>query len=374
VAFWNDVLSYVNLAGAVHALLQALLLWFVPRGNRRANRIMAAFLLLLAIGMSHGVVSLAGVYEIWPALVLLMGTLPLLYGPLFFFYVRAIADCEARWQPVDALHVVPFLLGLAAYGVSRSWEGPAPGSRVIDSIVRAPWQVVLVLATLQTIGYVRWIRCLLRRHAEAVKSSYSTIDKVTLGWLRWRLTVYGVIWAAGIVMVAAVAFEPRALGLASQLVFFLVALNTFVTGYRAMLQPIFFGRDEPTGPSRRYERSSLTPENAARYKARLLALMERDQPFLDPEITLPGLAQALEVPPAHLSRIINELMGQNFFEFINRYRVEAARRRLATRGAAGEKLITVALECGFNSLSTFNRVFKDLAGRTPSDYRRHSTL
>jgi AraC-like DNA-binding protein len=186
--------------------------------------------------------------------------------------------------------------------------------------------------------------------------------------------VYALIWAAAIVMMAAVAFEPRALGLASQLVFFLVALNTFVTGYRAMLQPIFFGPDEPTAPSRRYERSNLTPENAARYKAHLLALMERDKPFLDPEITLPGLAQALEVPPAHLSRIINELMGQNFFEFINRYRVEAARRRLATRGAAGEKLITVALECGFNSLSTFNRVFKDLAGRTPSDYRRHSTL
>lgn len=136
MVFWTGVLSYVKLAGAIHALVQALLLWFVRRGNRRANRIMAAFLLVLAIGMSHGLASLAGVYQIWPALALLMGTLPLLYGPLFSFYVRAIADPKACWQPVDALHVVPFLLGIAAYGVSWNSGGPAPDWRVIDSIVR----------------------------------------------------------------------------------------------------------------------------------------------------------------------------------------------------------------------------------------------
>jgi AraC-like DNA-binding protein len=225
----------------------------------------------------------------------------------------------------------------------------------------------------QTIVYVRRIRDSLSRHSDVVKSSYSTLDKVTLCWLRQRLTIYAVIWASGIVMMGAVAFEPRALGVASQSVFLLVALNTFATGYRAMLEPIFFGPDAPAGPVRRYERSNLTPENAAVLKARLLTLMEHDKPFLDPELTLPALAEVLGVQPAHLSRVINELLKQNFFEFINRYRVESARQRLAARSAMGEKLITVALECGFNSVSTFNRVFKGLAGLTPSDYRRHPT-
>jgi AraC-like DNA-binding protein len=371
VEFWTNALSYVNLAGAVHALVQALLLWCVPRGRRAANRIMAAFLVVLAIGMSHGVALLAGVYERWPPLVLLMGTLPLLYGPLFFFYVRAMARQEARWQAADAFHLAPFILGLAAYAVSWRSGGPAADWRVVDSIARAPWQAVVAMATLQTVVYVRWIRRLLRQHSDAVKSSYSHIDKVTLGWLRWRLATFGLIWTAGIVMMAVVAFEPRAVGLATQLVFVLVALNTFATGYRSMVQPVFFGLADAARPAPRYERSSLTPENAALCQARLLELMERDKPFLDPEITLPALAQALDVQPAHLSRVINELLGRNFFEFVNRYRVETAKRRLSAPGAAGEKLITVALECGFNSLSTFNRVFKDIAGRTPSDYRRN---
>lgn len=371
--FWTSVLSYINLAGAAHALVQAVLLWCVRRGNRAANRIMAAFLVVLAVGMSHGVALLAGVYEKWPPLLLVMGTLPLLYGPLFFFYVRAMVGRERLWQTVDGLHAVPFLLGLAGYAVSWRSGGPAADWRVVDSIARAPWQIVVLLATLQTIVYVRWIRRLLQQHSDAVKSAYSIIDKVTLGWLRWRLAVFGLIWLAGIVMMAAVAFEPRMIGLAPQLVFLLVALNTFATGYRAMLQPVFFGLADAARPAPRYERSSLTPENAARCKERLLELMERDKPFLDPEITLPALAQMLDVQHAHLSRVINELLGQNFFEFVNRYRVETAQRRLANRGSEGEKLITVALESGFKSLSTFNRVFKDMAGRTPSDYRRDPT-
>ncbi|MEN6311853.1 MAG: helix-turn-helix domain-containing protein, partial [Acidobacteriota bacterium] len=134
----------------------------------------------------------------------------------------------------------------------------------------------------------------------------------------------------------------------------------------------FFGFDE-AGPGRRYERSSLTPENAELYKARLLEMMEREKPFLDPEITLPKLARSLDIPVAHLSQVLNDLLGRNFYEFINRYRVEDAKRRVVGPEAGRDKLITVALECGFNSVATFNRVFKEMTGRTPSDYRKNPT-
>jgi hypothetical protein len=66
VEYWIAVLSYLNLAGAVHALGQATLLWCVRRGVRRANRIMAAFLGMLALGMCHGLASRLGVYDRWP--------------------------------------------------------------------------------------------------------------------------------------------------------------------------------------------------------------------------------------------------------------------------------------------------------------------
>jgi AraC-like DNA-binding protein len=374
VDFWIRLLSYINLAGAIHALIQSMLLFFIRKGNRRANKFMAFFLLALAIGMTNGIVSLLGLYDTWPSLSILMGSIILAYGPLFYLYIRAVTAKDRRGTLFDLLHGVPFLLGLMVYGAYLRLPAGSPApSGILGYAVRSPWLVVLILSVLQTIAYVVSILRLLRRHSARVKAAYSTIDRVNLGWLRRRLVVYAAIWAVGLVLVAAVRLESRAVGLVGQIVFFLIALNTFVTGYLAMLQPeIFFGPFE-TRPVRRYERSSLTPEDAAHHKTRLLELMDREKPFLDPEIALPKLAQALDIPVAHLSRVINELLGQNFYEFINHYRLEAAKRRLAMPESGGEKLITVALECGFNSLATFNRVFKELTGRTPSDYRKNLT-
>jgi AraC-like DNA-binding protein len=186
--------------------------------------------------------------------------------------------------------------------------------------------------------------------------------------------VFAVICIAGLAVVAVFKFDGRLVNVAGQVVFFLVALNIFATGYRAMFQPrIFFGPGGEGGPGRRYQRSSLSVENAKLLKARLLAMMEQEQPFFDAKLTLPALAQALDVPLNHLSQVINEQLGRNFFDFINGYRVEAAKQRLSRPEAGHVKIITVAFDCGFNSLATFNRVFKNLAGQTPSDFRKNPT-
>ncbi len=335
---------------------------------------MAAFLVAMAIGMANGMISLLGLYDIWPVLAIVMGSVVLAYHPLFYLYIRAMTDKDRRGTVLDVLHGLPLLLGVLDWGVylSMSHSGIVL-SGPIGFFVRSPWFFTLIMVVLQSIVYIPSIIHLLRQHSARVKTAYSTLDQVNLGWLHRRLVVYVAIWAVALLLIAVVKFENRTILRVGQVVAFLTALNTVVMGYWAMLQPeIYFGPIE-AGRDRRYERSSLTPENAALYKTRLLEQMGREKFFLDPKITLPKLAQALEIPTAHLSQVINDLLGQNFFEFVNRYRVEDAKRRLAGPDASRGKLITVALDCGFNSLATFNRVFKELAGRTPSDFRKNPT-
>ncbi len=370
---WARLLGYFNLAGAIHAVIQALVLFFAPRGIRRANRALAFFLLALAAGMSNGILIQTHVYERFPAASIPMGAIALSFGPLFYFYIRATAAKDRRGKPIDLLHAVPFILGMAAYAAYLGWEtgGPAP-SGLLAAAVRAPWRLVLVLSTVQTVSYVAAVMRLLRAYARDIKAQFSTIERVQLSWLRRRLAVYAGIWGIGVSLISVFRADPEAIRLISQLVAFLSALNTFAMGYRAMLQPdVYFGPAQ-AGPQRRYERSSLTPRDAAACKERLLERMERDRLYLDPEITLAKLALALDVPPAHLSQVLNELLGRNFYEFINRFRVEAAQRRLGDPAAGRDKLIAVALDSGFNSLATFNRVFKEMAGRTPSEFRREA--
>jgi AraC-like DNA-binding protein len=114
---------------------------------------------------------------------------------------------------------------------------------------------------------------------------------------------------------------------------------------------------------------ALAPELLA-WRDKLLALMAAEQPWLEPELTLTELAQRLHTNPGLLSKVINAGCGQNFNDFVNTYRVREARRKLADARFAHYSLVGVALESGFNSKSTFNRVFKKLTGQAPSEVAR----
>ena len=113
------------------------------------------------------------------------------------------------------------------------------------------------------------------------------------------------------------------------------------------------------------------PETAdpelVRWVARLTALMVTDRPYLVPELTLPELAARLGTNTSVLSRVINNGFGQNFNDYVNEHRVREAERRLRDPRFRHYTLLAVALESGFNSKSTFNRVFKKLRGATPSE-------
>jgi AraC-like DNA-binding protein len=118
---------------------------------------------------------------------------------------------------------------------------------------------------------------------------------------------------------------------------------------------------------------SLLPTLAAEllpWHARLLALMQDQRPWLEPELTLPQLAQRLGIHANVLSRVINTGCGQNFNDFVNSYRVAEARRLLADPHFAHYSLVGVALASGFNSKSTFNRVFKKLTEQVPGEVGR----
>jgi AraC-like DNA-binding protein len=115
--------------------------------------------------------------------------------------------------------------------------------------------------------------------------------------------------------------------------------------------------------------AALPPELAP-WRDQLLRLMADERPWLEPELTLTELAHRLRTNPALLSKVINAGCGQNFNDFVNTYRVQEARRKLADPRFGHYSLVGVALESGFNSKSTFNRVFKKLLGQAPSELMR----
>lgn len=125
-------------------------------------------------------------------------------------------------------------------------------------------------------------------------------------------------------------------------------------------------------PSRKYHTSTLSHDKLQQYKERVTQLMAQEELYKDPEINLHRIADRLSIPSAHLSQTFNVCLKQNFNQFINHYRIEAAKHLLLDERFRMLKIISLGFEVGFNSKSSFNRAFKDQVGMTPSEFRsRH---
>jgi AraC-like DNA-binding protein len=106
------------------------------------------------------------------------------------------------------------------------------------------------------------------------------------------------------------------------------------------------------------------------FKTALNQLMKEKMPYKDPEINLIKLAAMLKMTPHQLSYVINTGFNENFFQFINRHRVEAARDLIAKGNLNNFSLLGIAFESGFNSKTTFNNTFKKITSQTPTEFRK----
>ena len=122
---------------------------------------------------------------------------------------------------------------------------------------------------------------------------------------------------------------------------------------------------------KKYEKSRLTPEKAETHLKKLIHFMKTEQPYLDPDLTLNRLSHQTEIPIHHISQIVNARLKQNFFDFINSYRIEEAKKRMDDPKFQNMSILQIAFDVGFNSKSAFNRAFKKHTQLTPSSYKKN---
>ncbi|HPF07752.1 MAG TPA: helix-turn-helix domain-containing protein [Spirochaetota bacterium] len=117
-----------------------------------------------------------------------------------------------------------------------------------------------------------------------------------------------------------------------------------------------------------YEKSQIRGLNIPAVTERLFELMDDEKIFADEELTLPALADELNITPHQLSEILNREIKKNFNSFVNEYRVKEAKELLIEQ--PDRSILSVGVAAGFNSATTFNSVFGKVAGMTPGKYRK----
>lgn len=124
----------------------------------------------------------------------------------------------------------------------------------------------------------------------------------------------------------------------------------------------------------KYYYSNLEPEEAKHYLNKLDEYMKKKRPYTDSMISLKKVSSETGIPERHLSQVINEYKKQNFYDFINFYRVEEVKQLLKDPENIKRTLFDILFEAGFNSKTSFNAAFKKYTGTTPSEFRKNTSL
>lgn len=295
---------------------------------------------------------------------------PFVYGPLMYMYIRTLIDPKPRLRH----YYISWLLPVIAFAVLALVYRNQPILIFDDFLVNDPYRGVrfsyAILLMISILGYSIMTFIKLGIHRKKIKDMYSyTSQKITLGWALFVsitfFVMYFGLFALGFTRVFAknFNFDPLLLG-NSILVFYSFAFSIF--GYQ---QDRIYPEEVPAGKPK-YEHSGLRPASIGKLKDKLLALMNEKQIYREPELTILDISQQLAVPRHHVTQVLNEKLGKNFYTFINEYRIEDAKLRLKDIKNDNLTVLAIGYDAGFNSKSSFNTLFKKYVGTTPSEYRR----
>lgn len=308
-------------------------------------------------------------------------SLLLLHGPFLFLYISALVYPQARFNGKELLHFLPFILFNLFILISSFFPEISERLRLdhAETEQGSPFIFDLFLLLVVLSGPFYFVRSILlsRKLDINIFSNFSSHEKVNPDWLRKLVYIFGSVWTA--LMVIATVHHVFHLfswifcthGLSLSLSVFILLI-----GYYGLRQKEIFIQytDNPveyvTGPKTKYSGTFLKESDVEMYVSKLKHYMVTEKPYLNPDISLPELASKLEIPSHHLSRVINEQLGTNFFDFINQYRVEEIKEKIGNPQYENYSLLGIAFDCGFNTKSAFNRVFKKMTGFTPSEYRK----
>ncbi len=363
------ILIYIGLA---HSLFLALLL-FTKKKKHAHDRALGRLFLVLAAAYGAAVLSL----QSDPDWLLFLVNANLLLAPCFYLYVSALIGedigIRRQWR-----HFAPYLLSW----LILIWIGIDQGASGLDrlfteaSLVKRGvlFNAFYFAEFLVVPFYLAWTFRLLHQHQKRMGRLFSYSEGVSLAWVRTL--------AAGIAGFWLLISIPDALNLHVRIFeddqllrvgFGSGTLLVFVLGFLGLKQGAIIVNAESLVRNRldttpKYRASGLKQDQIQRMAQSLTALMDRHKPHLDSKLTAPDLAARLGVSSHHLSQILNLSLKCNFFDFVNGYRVSDFQKAVVQPENRHKTILAVALECGFHSKSSFNRIFKKETGTTPSRF------
>lgn len=356
---------------AVECCVLAVLLNLLPAKQVQPRRILSGFFLLIALVLTSTLIVWNGDLKTTPInhspfIITILSACLLLQGPVLYFYLRSLSQEIVLWRWRTVIHLLPSCIAVILLVVfdidSLEWQPATELAGAENAAVAFVWALV----KLSPLGYI--IACVIAEYklrdnlkhvyADISMSELKLADVVLAGfclhWL-WSLLAYLLEgWVS--------ASVSDTLGIIDNYLTVMLVNGLFVFGLintRQLLSVHVVPVAKPVQPTKMDHKVAIIEK-----------AIHEDKLFLESNINLERFAEQIGLKPRDISAILKMHYQSNFFEFINRYRVEEAKRLLVLPELKDETILEIIYKSGFNSPSAFHRFFKRMVGVTPTEYRQ----
>ena len=359
--------------GALQGLVFGMILLRSKKENRAANTILAILLFLLSYRLLVQVMRLFGLgyYDGWYYAML---DLSWIHGALLYFYTRALTTPDFRLYRRDWIHFVPLLLQISISIFVRLqnlyWDGTRESLSWLGYWGYVVWMnnpTIYIVASSLIIYYAH--------RGEKILSSAGrelTIKADRQKWIRRILRSFKVYFALVLIVLITDLFIVSVAEGNSYFYFIRFYYYPFFIGLAVLTYWIGmegFSRRDKEGLILKRQLSPTEKDRLDQVARALEEAMNQDRLFTNPELSINLLAEHLEVKPYLVSRCLNEIMETKFNDYVNGFRIREVQRLLRNPKSQKYTLLSLAMESGFNSKSSFNRAVKKQLGISPNDLK-----
>ena len=375
----SGIFMTIILLGAVQGFIVCFLLFFSKK-NRQSNRLLAKLIFLMSLASLNlylsntGILNSNGIIATIHAFIPIVIIMPM--GPLIFFYIRSSLEPAFKMTKRQHIHFLPVIIDLVpSFTVIIFFLG------ILSGLIQAnpgPWGIFIDTYNVYA-DIPRWISVtcyvgLSSKYLSALKAKNRNGlngQATNYKWLQQFIRIFLVFQAIWLIYLIPYVI-PRYTDM---------MLNTFdwyplyiplaimiywlgIKGYIVSYQHTLVNKKSANG------NSSLTTSSIQETISLLKKSMEEDKLFLNPNLNLNIFSQHTGLTQKTISVVLNQHIQKSFNEFVNQYRVKAFKEKIQQPEMNNLTIAGVAFECGFNSQATFQRIFKEFTGMSPSEFRK----
>lgn len=299
-----------------------------------------------------------------------------LLAVLVYLYVKSVFEQQHNFIRKHSIHLIPFLLYFLFFILPATINHtlnkdiflyPRTINQHVNwALIKDSYGIVYLLLALKTFYH----------HEPRLKQFFSDFKERNFLWIKKFVILFlTTISIDFIITISEIAFGYNVDWDAYITLCFLIATIGYLGYYGLTQNTLIIDEIHVKKTSSSQEvgaraQTQLPPEEAKQLQLQLDTLLKDDKVYLQPDLTLNELSQKMNISSRQLSTFLNEVLQTSFYETINYHRVEEAKHLLITDKVLQYKITAIGQLCGFNSKSSFYRVFKNTTGHSPSEYRQ----